>query len=338
MDAGAIPWRAPGWRGEVEAWIDARLDERNQKRVGALEPVRAQPWSAVWRVPTDGEPVYVKATAPSLAHEPALTEQLHRWRPDLVTPVLAVEPERAWLLMRDMGRPLRELVPSVRELGRWETVLDRYAELQIELADRVDALLALEPLERRLETLPAQLDTLLDETDALLLGQPDGLAREEHGRLRARVPELQKLCARLLERGVPQTLHQEDFHDHNVFVRDGVYRLGDWGDCGVSHPFCSVFVTLRSLGYRLGLDVEGSALGALRDRYLSHWSDFGSMDALRETYALATRAAMVCRALTWRRVTAGLPTELVGEHAAAVPGWLQVFLEAMDEDASHVAP
>jgi aminoglycoside phosphotransferase (APT) family kinase protein len=54
------------------------------------------------------------------------------------------------------------------------------------------------------------------------------------------------------------TIHHDDVHETNVVVdpRLGRPRLIDWGGAVVSHPFCSMGVTLDRLSGRLGLPVE----------------------------------------------------------------------------------
>lgn len=163
-------------------------------------------------------------------------------------------------------------------------------------------MLALGALDRRLAVLPAQYEWLLADTATLRIGQPAGLTAEEYRRLRALAPRVAALCERLAGHRVPETLHYDDFHDGNIFVRDGRYTFADWGESCAAHPFFTLVVTLRSVAYRLG-----------------------RVESDRE---VARRLGMVCRALTWHRVVSGLEEPLKGGHAEAVPGWLREFLDA----------
>ncbi len=128
--------------------------------------------------------------------------------------------------------------------------------------------------------------------------------------------------------GIPETLHHEDFHDANIFVKNGRYTFADWGESGVAHPFFTLLVTLRSIAYRLNLAFDGPEVLALRDVYLESWTDYGSLAELREVADLAARVAMPARALTWYRILAAAPEAQQAEDAGAVPGWLQEFLQA----------
>ena len=68
-------------------------------------------------------------------------------------------------------------------------------------------------------------------------------------------------------------------HDGNVLAGDGGYRVIDWGDSGVAHPFATLLVTLRSVGnaFELGdwtpFGPAAPELERLRDAYLEPWSD-----------------------------------------------------------------
>jgi hypothetical protein len=77
------------------------------------------------------------------------------------------------------------------------------------------------------------------------------------------------MCDELAGYGLPETIQHDDFHDGQVFVRDGRYLLLDWGDACVSHPFFTLSVTLEGiLGWGLD-DIQGSVdVRPFRDAYL----------------------------------------------------------------------
>ena len=71
------------------------------------------------------------------------------------------------------------------------------------------------------------------------------------------------------------SLQHDDLHDANIFVPyDGVgpYRVFDWGDASVAHPFTTLLVTLRVVAYRLELAGGAPELLRLRDAYLEPWT------------------------------------------------------------------
>lgn len=323
-----LPWDQAGWLDEATAWIDRALARRGLRRSGPPDPFHRRPWSTVMRIPAGEETVYFKATAPALRHEAAVTQALAGWFPDDLPALLAAELGRGWLLLPDMGETLRSRIHTPRDLDRWRGILHQLARLQIEAAARTTQLLVLGALDRRLSVLPRLFAALLDETDALLIPGEDGLTAEQLGELRALIPAVERLTATLATAGIPESIHHEDFHDANVFVRGDRVFLSDWGEAGVSHPFSTLLVMLRSAAYRLKLAGDDSALLALRDAYLEPWRDFASRDQLLDAFAAAQRLGMICRALTWHRVLYSIPPPARGDDVGNVPGWLAEFAEA----------
>ena len=282
------PWTDPSWQAEAHAWIHAEVELLGVGVVGAIEQPHIVPWSTVMRVPTGAGDVYFKANAPELSHEAAVTTLLARLRPDCVPRPLAVELERGWMLMADAGTRLREAIERERDLDPWLEVLPLYAGVQLDLADHVDELLALGTPDLRLATLAAKYERLLDELA--------GLTPEERRRLRGLVPYVAELCDDLGAYGVPETIQHDDFHDGQVYVRDGRYLLLDWGDACVSHPFFTLSVTLEgSIAWGLD-DVRDSVdVTPFRDAYLERFTPKGA--ELVAACAVALRLGWVCRAV-----------------------------------------
>lgn len=322
----ALPWDQPDWQETVNSWITAQLTRHSMILTGAITMVQQRPWSTVLLVPTIDENLYCKVAAPVLGYEPGLLQALVQWYPANLPDVLAVEPDRGWLLMRDGGVTLRSLVESVADFDHWRTILPHYAALQQAMIPHAADLLALGVLDRRLVTLPDQVAGLLENRAALLIDQPEGLTAAAYDRLRDLLPEYAAMCDRLAAYGIPETLHHEDFHDANIFVQDGRYTFADWGESGVAHPFFTMLVTLRSIAYRLELAFDAPEVLALRDGYLESWSAYGPLEELRAAADLAAKVAMPARALTWHMVLAALPEDQRAEDAGAVPGWLGEFL------------
>lgn len=140
-----LPWDDGRWFDDAAAWIDARV-----RRTGELELLRTRPWSALIRVPTAEGDVWFKESAPADAYEAALTELLAARRPECVPEVLAAEGAR--LLTRDAGPSVRELLERDRPAPAWREIVSLYAELQIDLVDDADRLLALGVPDSRPET------------------------------------------------------------------------------------------------------------------------------------------------------------------------------------------
>ena len=311
-------WLEPGWRAEAETWI-----RHHVPITGQIEQPHVYPWSTVLRVPTAEGDLWFKATTLEVhGFEPKLTAVLAEAFPDRVAELVAIDAGRGWMLMRDAGIRLRELTQAGEDLHRWEDILPLYAELQISFGPRAGELLALGVPDERLAGIPDKIEELLGDDEALMLGTSSELSRDQRADLRRRMPELRALVEELKAFGIPETLQHDDFHDGQVFVKDGRYRLLDWGDSCISHPFHTLTVTLRALAWRHKLAPGSQRLLRLRDAYLE---PFGAPTRAAE---LAYRTGTLARALAWRRyMAATAPGERDPEDAESVPYGLRLYLE-----------
>jgi Phosphotransferase enzyme family len=320
-------WVQPGWLDEATAWIRARLADQGLELARAVDQPHVRWWSTVMRVPTRTGDLWFKASAPPHAFEAGLLPILQRARPGRVPEPVAVDTARGWLLMRDGGERLRELIRSIRDLYRWNTILPEYAELQLATAPHVEDLLGAGVPDERLSVLPERVARLLEDRQACLVGRADGLTEGEHERLRALMPGYAERCARLAAFGVPDTIQHDDLHDGNVFVRDGRYLVFDWGDSCVSHPFHSLVVAMRALVHRLELQPGGPEVLRLRDAYLEPFARYGSHEELVEAADLAHYTGTAARALSWHRFLRAREPQFRLDDEDAVPYGLRRLLD-----------
>lgn len=303
------PWTSAEWLTEAKAWIRGHGEPTAE-----IEQIHVRPWSTVLRVPTADGDLYFKAVAPVHAFEPALTALLAELQPGRVPDVLATDVERGWMLMRDGGTRIRELVQSAADLHHWEASLSEYARLQIETASHAEAMLAIGVPDERLSLLPRHLEELL----AL---HPPGLTADEERRLAEALPRIEAMCRELAGLGIGETIQHDDLHDGQVFVRDGRYLVFDWGDSCVSHPFHTLTVTLRAIAWKLGLPPGGPELMRLRDAYLEPFGPF------QDSVDLAYRTGTIARALAWHRMVSVRDPEDVDEEDATASAYgLKLFL------------
>jgi hypothetical protein len=304
-----LPWIRPEWLAEATAWICERVEV-----VGVIEQPHVRWWSTVLRVPTTEGDLYFKAVAAIHRFEAGLTGLLAELQPGRVPEVVAVDAERGWMLMRDGGTRLRELVETCADLYHWERLLPGYAQLQIEMAPQAESFVALGVPDERLSTLPGHFRELLAT-------RPEGLTAEEHQRLIDAVPRIGDMCRELAAYGIPETIQHDDLHDAQVFVRDGGYRVFDWGDSCVSHPFHSLTVILRAIAWKLDLEPGGRELQRLRDAYLE---PFGDLQPVAE---LAYRTGTIARSLAWHRMVTAREPEFIDEDDATGAAYgLKLFL------------
>ena len=323
-----LPWLEPDWLEAAHAWIDAELGRVALEQTGETEQVHLRWWSVVIRVPTDAGDLYFKANARPHRFEAALVASLANLRPGRVPELVAADPGSGWMLMRDGGTRLREEIRTAADLARWEELLPRYAELQLAAAPQADELLALGVPDFRLEGLAAGFRAVLEDDDAILLEQSEGLTADERERLRAFVPTLAAAAEALAESGLPATIQHDDLHDGNVFLRDGRGIVFDWGDSSVSHPFHTLVVTFRAIAHRFDPEVRpgGPELLRLRDAYLEPFAQYGAHADLVRAVDLAHLTGTLARALAVRRHVVGYGPAFHGDMVEAVPYGLRRLL------------
>jgi hypothetical protein len=326
----SLPWQQAGWLEEANSWINAQVGAHGWQTTGPVEQVHQRPWSFFARVPTDHGTVYFKAPSPSFRFEALLTQRLAQWRPDVTVPLLAVEMEQGWLLSAGAGETLRSLCRTPEQIPHWIRLLPAYAEVQMETARRVPDLLAAGVPDRTLARLPALYAALLEDREALLLGQETGLTEDEHRQLRAGQAVLEEQCVELASYGLPETLAHEELHENNVLVQGDRYTYTDWSDACVGHPFFTMLVTLRSIAHWLKLKEDGAELWQVRDAYLEPWTRFAPRLQLQAALQLAYHLGMINRSLSWHHGLRDAPPAVKADYADSVPGWLQDYLTARE--------
>jgi Phosphotransferase enzyme family len=282
-----------------------------------VEVVHDRPWSRVLRVPSADEDLYLKQCAPVQAFEVPLTVALAARWPDRVPQVVAADPERAWLLLRDGGTRLRES----GDVATFVRALELYGELQREEAGRVDELLALGLPDVRLPVVAAAYEPFFEDDH--------GLEREEVVRLRALAPRYRELCAELAAFGLPDSIQHDDLHDGNVFVRDGRVTIFDWGDSSVAHPLWSLVKPLRDARDR-GSDPE-----PLRAAYLVAWTAVEPEERLRVALRVAVPVGTFAYALQVRRLLGFLPAEARATREPYLADQLRRLLELLLLEREH---
>ena len=219
---------------DAVAWIDAHVE-----RTGEVEEVRVRPWASVLRAPTRSGPVWMKLAGEGTAFEVPLYRVLARAVPERVLTPIAVDVERAWLLLPDGGSSLGE-----RDAGLDALVdaLVEYGRLQRELEPAVEEMLALGVPDMRPQVMPARFHEAL----AAAGGNADVAAME---------PEVIGWCERLAASPLAPSLDHNDLHPWNMLEGPRYY---DWGDSVIAHPFAAMLVPLGYLQYRFG-DERGGA-------------------------------------------------------------------------------
>jgi hypothetical protein len=330
-DLGGLLWTEPDWLQEAGNWIKQELYRQELEPLGPIEQLRVRHWSTILRIPTSVGQIYFKAVIPELAYEAALTQMLSAQYPDWLPQVLAIAKAPGWLLLQDGGRQLWETLKTEADIQHWQQILPLYAKLQQDSAQSVNDYLALGVPDRRLATLPAQFQQLLTDTETLALAHPDGLSLSEYQRLQNSVDLLAQRCEQLAAFNLPATLHHGDLHAGNVFLKHSHYRIFDWGDSSISHPFFSLHSVYGTLERNFKLEKNSSWHKRLRECYLETWIDkathsHATQSSLETAFALAQQLSPLLAVLRWLPVLANMDRAHRHRYIAAVPELLKEFL------------
>jgi hypothetical protein len=328
IHSNPLPWQDPAWMQQAHAWIHSEAARQSIQITGDIEQPHLYPWSTVLVVPTGEGRLFFKATAPETIYEVALTEKLAGWIPDCMPELVAVDAARGWMLMRDSGEQLRRSIRLARDVKPWVPILPRYAEVQIELVERVPEISALGIPDYRLAVLPTLYSGLLADEERLMVDQEKGLSSSEFLQLKEKASRFGQICSDLAAFGIPETLNQCDFHDGNVLIKNGHVTFFDWGDVSITHPFVSLRTFFVSIEISLQLDEYAFTpeMQALLNIYLEQWQRFASREELAAAYGLSKPVASIVKALLWHGTITKMEKSVRQEYVRIIPELLREFL------------
>jgi hypothetical protein len=232
------------------------------------------------------------------------------------------------MLMRDGGEQLRASIRPAKDIAPWQPVIERYAQVQIGLAEHVTELLSLRVPDHRLNVLPGLFRELLAEESAFLIDQEKGLTSAEWQQVQEKALGFEEICRRLAAYGIPESLNHGDFHDGNVLMKDDRITFFDWGDGDVTHPFVSLRTFFVSI--EIALDLEDYSftpeMAELLDLYLEPFQRFASREELLKAYQLSKPVASVVKALAWHTTISRMGEGLRKDYARIVPELMREFL------------
>ncbi|GAA1367705.1 hypothetical protein GCM10009661_22520 [Catellatospora chokoriensis] len=240
------PRRAPyaeiGGPAASLAWAETALADRG-RTVTAASQQRTWNLSAIWRLETDTDPVWLKQVPAFFAHEAAVLGWLGEHCPGTAPVPLAADGGR--VLLDDLPGTDRYGAPAAERL----LMLSSLHTVQLVAAGRVDELLALGVPDQRPPRLAERLRAVVarnaaprsaaDTTEparATSADLPEAPAARPDGRLAVLLDGLDDRLAELAACGLPDTLVHGDFHPGNVRGTADRHAVIDWGDCVIGHP------------------------------------------------------------------------------------------------------
>jgi len=233
-------------------------------------PTQVRTWnlSSLWRVPVEGQTIWLKVVPRFFAHEGVLLALMSGAR---VPTVLGYDGGRM-LLAEIAGKDLYTAgLPLLREM------VDLLVELQRLWADRVAELLALGLPDWRTPALAAAIANVVERTG-------DEISAEDRVTLAGFVRGLPSRFDEAAACGMPDTLVHGDFHPGNFRGDERTLTLLDWGDSGVGHPLLDLPAFLER--------VPEDVIGAVRAHWLLQWRQaVPGSDPARASVLLAPVAA-----------------------------------------------
>ena len=238
-----LAYAKPGGPAADLAWAESVVAELALAQTAPAIQIRTWNLSSLWRLPVQGQTLWLKVVPPFLAHEGALLERLAGERVPR-------------LLGRDGGRML---LAEISGADLYEAGLPEYLEmvsilvgLQRRWMGRAAELGALGlPDWRAAALIPAIADVVARTRDEL----PPG----DRLRLERFLRELPARFVALSACGLGEGLVHGDFHPGNFRGLSSDVTLLDWGDSGIGHPLLDQAAFLDRVPE------------AVRERVRSHW-------------------------------------------------------------------
>jgi len=280
-------------------WARDYLNTHGYDPLGDPTIIRDRPWSCVSCFTTAKGPIFLKSMAEPYANEAVLLLFLAQNGIHHITEVIASNQELSCFLMKGAGWPLRKKQISDFKGDVFCHFLKIYAPIQITCISLVDKLLALGVNDWRLEKLPHLYKDFVSNTHLL---ESDGLTLEEIEHLKELSPQVNRLCVKLSEFGIPETLEHGDFHDNNILILDDQITINDWGDSFISHPFFSLAAALDSAKRNHNLQESDQRYTEARDAYLNQWHDYVPADQLLNALDSAQKLHFIIFAMGFSRI------------------------------------
>ena len=316
-------WSGSEFLSEATEWVAEAASAAGVVLTGVREQPHVRAWSSAVRYGAEGGDLWFKVNAQGTRHEGRLVATLGELEPSLVAPVMAVDTDRGWSLTRDAGPVMCSVAPPEALWGSWETVLVRYAEAQIRLAEHRAALLATGLPEVSPKTLPTLLRELVREL-AATAPEEGGLSDAEHDKLLELFDEYDAWCDELAGSRVPSTVQHDDLHSSNICWGGSAAaaRVIDWGDALWGFPIGTMLGTVNSIAWHAKCERDDPRVLRVRDAYLEPFTTYAGRGELVRYVDLARRTGCVTKALSYRASLLGEPLSTHQEEDFPVRGWL----------------
>lgn len=322
------PWYSdtrPTWEAAVAAWLAQAGRSCSLGQIQSTTTVKKRPWSLVRRVTFERSVSYFKACSAAGRHEPALHLFLEEHFALHIPQSQAVDLDQGWILTAGAGLPLGQTLARVQQVQVFAGLLAQYAELQIVSLSLVQQLLEIGLPDRRCHRLSQLLDSLLSAGPLTPHQSPESW-NTFCAAARRQMPLLEQVCEELDASRYSAALDHGDLHQGNVLVRDAEVRLSDWGDSCVTHPLCSMLVTLETVASTGSSNSSQKWANYLRDAYLEPWTALAPRIVLLADFRRALWLGQMLRALNFAHMLRGAPEEVLSRWRPLLPERLEVWV------------
>lgn len=311
-------WDQPGWFALAERWIHEQLTQRGYELSTPVEQVKSWGLSCVLRARTTTGAVYFKVASRRalFGDEPKLMATLAAEHPDYVPAPLAIDRTQSWMLLSDVGPGLHQ----TPERAAWKTALRLHSQVQQSFAAHPERVLVIGGVDRRLDHLAMEVESLLSKPEAL-----DRLSDEERQQVAELRPRVAQMCRDLTGGDVPQTLAHGDLHGGNIALHDDRYLCFDWTDGCLTHPFFDLVTMLEAAEENL----DAEAAPDLRDAYLEQWTSYAPIERLRELWALAEPLGSLHQAVSYYHIVESVESAARRPLAGAIAYWIRRALQSV---------
>jgi|GEM_PF-290670 len=322
-----VPWYEAGWMNAAGAWMVQQLARLDSKPTGPIEQVCSWQRSCVMRLPTTHGAAYFKAIPAALGSELDVSVLLDHEYHGMVAEVMAVDTDRRWLLMRDMGAKTMDSVPDLKQ---WKAAVHAYAQLQVDWVDAAHRFSIAGCPNRGLLQLVESIDRLLMDTVVMKPGEPDGLSMKQIHALHYRARALKIAAHRLGTLRLPVSLDHGDLWAGQIVAGNTNPVFIDWSDASLTHPFFSMEFFSNMEEMRPYLGDAPDAPNQLRDAYLEPWTVYEPHDILTQAWSIACSLAPLSTALLYHdRILPGMEVKWEMEHM--IPLYLRSVLRHQGE-------
>jgi hypothetical protein len=292
------PFARPGGPAADLAWAHAALAKRGLRSAGSPTQVRTWNLSSLWRLPVEGQTVWLKVVPHFFAHEGPLLALIA----GAATPTVLAHEGGRMLLAEIAGEDQQNA-----KIPRLLQMVELLVNLQRSWGDRVEGLIALGLPDWRAPVLGAAIADVVERSRDEISAEDQATLGEFAAALPARFEEVAK-C------GLRDTLVHGDCHPGN-FRGDGeALTLLDWGDSGIGHPLLDEPAFLSS--------IPSDAVAAVRAHWLQQWQAAapGSNPACASILLAPIAAAR--QAVVYKKFLDNIEPAEQRYHRADVAKWL----------------